>query len=192
MPAVEAGEFERRYREDPDPWRYGSSPYERAKYDRTLAAIPGGRVGDGLELGCSNGTFSELLAPRCEHLLAIDFSPEAVRLAKRRTSRLADVTVERRDARAGLPPGRFDLIVCSEILYYWDRPDVEAFCASALRALGDRGCLIAVDWRGTDPEAPLDGPIVHGMLADALEPELIHTRSELHPSYLLDRWEAAA
>ena len=32
-------EFEARYQRDEDPWNFASSPYEQAKYDRTLAAL---------------------------------------------------------------------------------------------------------------------------------------------------------
>src|SRR5579859_4769288 len=65
MGAMSAAQFEARYRADPDPWGYTSSPYEREKYRATLSACGGGPFEHGLELGGSIGVFSELLAPRC-------------------------------------------------------------------------------------------------------------------------------
>ena len=46
---------------------------------------PLGRV---LEIGCSVGTFTEALAPRCSDLLAIDISKRAVERAAERLSPL--------------------------------------------------------------------------------------------------------
>ncbi len=46
-----AAEFEARYRADPDPWGYASSPYEREKYAGTLAACGPGPFAGALELG---------------------------------------------------------------------------------------------------------------------------------------------
>jgi hypothetical protein len=77
-------DFEARYQVDPDPWRYASSEYERAKYEATLAACGDGPFAEALELGASIGVFTELLAPRCERLTTIDGAPTAVAAARRR------------------------------------------------------------------------------------------------------------
>ena len=187
-PSLEAEDFERRYRSDPDPWSYETSHYEQAKYARTLTALPASPIARALELGCSNGAFTVLLAERCAGVLAADFSAEAVKLARARTDGLAGVNVERRDLRRALPPGRFDLIVCSELLYYWRREDVLAFCEAVVDSLEPGGSLLAVHWRGADPAAPLDGEAVHQLLAERLDDRLDHDRSERQPEYLLDRW----
>ena len=36
-----ADHFQRLYDVDPDPWRFGSSEYEQAKYQRTIASLGG-------------------------------------------------------------------------------------------------------------------------------------------------------
>lgn len=187
--APEAEAFDRRYRADPDPWRYDTSDYERAKYEHTLASLPDGPTADALELGCSNGAFTGLLAERCARVLAVDFSAEAVRLARLRTAGLSGVSVEHRDLRRGLPTGTFDLVLASEVLYYWERADVLAFCDSALGSLSPAGSLLVVNWRGDDPDAPLDGDSVHELLTERLEGELDHAVSEPRPGYVLDRWD---
>lgn len=190
--SAEATDFDVRYRADPDPWGYESSAYEHMKYRRTLAALPLQPVGDALELGCSNGVFTAMLAPRCESLLAVDFSAEAVCLAQRRLAEHPDVTVEQRDLRDGLPDGRFDLIVCSELLYYWEREQVLDFCHGATAILRPGGSMVAVHWRGDDPRAPLSGPAVHGILDEHLGEGFEIVLSEHQPGYLLDRWERVA
>ena len=37
------GYFDDVYRANPDPWAFATSPYEAAKYDATLAALPNAR-----------------------------------------------------------------------------------------------------------------------------------------------------
>ena len=54
------------YARDADPWKFASSDYERHKYEATLNALPMDRYVRGLEVGCSIGVFTSMLAPRCE------------------------------------------------------------------------------------------------------------------------------
>ena len=61
-------EFEKRYLEHGDVWNYETSDYERDKYSRTLDFIRSARRGNAsvLEVGCSVGVFTELLAAEFE------------------------------------------------------------------------------------------------------------------------------
>ena len=68
--------FEQLYRDDIDPWG-STSPYERAKYQATLAACGPGRS-PRLELGARSGCSRPRCAPRCRALLALDGAPTAV------------------------------------------------------------------------------------------------------------------
>jgi cyclopropane fatty-acyl-phospholipid synthase-like methyltransferase len=189
--SADAERFERAYRKDPDPWGYVESAYEREKRDRLLASVGSEPIGSALEIGCSNGVSTASLATRCERVMAIDFSPEAVRLAADRTAGLEGIEVLLRDARAGLPTGPFDLIVCSEVLYYWTREEVSAFCDSAEAALAAGGSLVAVHWRGDDRDAPLSGDAVHLLLADRLQGWTL-ADSRWSDDYVLQRWRKPA
>jgi hypothetical protein len=53
-----AAYFDALYARDPDPWRFATSDYERAKYRATLAALPGPLLGAALEVGCSIGVLT--------------------------------------------------------------------------------------------------------------------------------------
>ena len=66
--------FEARYAADPDPWDFEGSAYERAKYERTLAALGERRYASAFEAGCSIGVFTAMLADRCDELLAVDIA----------------------------------------------------------------------------------------------------------------------
>ena len=187
--APRAETFDALYRHHRDPWGYETSDYERSKCERTLTALPRPHVRHGLEMGCSIGVFTELLAPACDSLVAVDFSAVAVRAARERLGAAGHVEILCGDLRAGLPEGRFDLIVCSEVLYYWPPTDVQAWLARVRRALEPGGALVAVHWTGNDPEAPMTGPQVHRLLATEAG-GLDHTLAERHEGFLLDRFEA--
>jgi cyclopropane fatty-acyl-phospholipid synthase-like methyltransferase len=179
--------FERLARESPDPWSYASSPYEQGKYERTLEALPE-HCGRTLELGCSVGVFTRMLAPRCTSLLAVDFSPTALARARRRLSGVEHVELAQRVLPEQTPTGPFETIVCAEILYYWGVSLVADGLARIEAALAPGGTLLAVHWRGRDPRRELNGDDVHRILRE---------RSRLHweageetPDFLLDRWSA--
>src|SRR3954467_12699914 len=68
--------FEKLYLEHGDIWNYETSDYERTKYKQTMERILALRSGNAsvLEVGCSIGVFTELLAGQFEHVTAIDIS----------------------------------------------------------------------------------------------------------------------
>lgn len=153
--------FERKYRADPDPWRFASSAYEAAKYDATLAALPREAYGSALELGCSIGVLTERLAARCGTLIAVDVADEALRQARERCRHLAHVRIDRRRIPAEFPTGRFDLVVISEVGYYLSRDDLAA-CLDLVRdALEPGGHLLLVHWTPEATDYPLTGDQVH-------------------------------
>lgn len=147
--------FEGLYQSRPDPWSFATSSYEAAKYARTLAALgpPERRFARALEAGCSIGVFTELLAPRCDELVAIDASSTAVARASERLRGVPHVRVLRRTLPEELPPGPFDLIVCSEILYYWSADLLRELLAALESTLVPGGA----SWPSTGgrPPAPI-------------------------------------
>ena len=147
--------FETLYDEDIDPWRFGSSEYEREKYASSLEALPDSFYGAAVEVGCSIGIFTRLLATRCGHLLALDVADKALAQA-RQNCPLPHVTFENRSVPQDWPTGSFDLMVFSEVLYYLDRP---ALCQTALHAreqLRPGGTILLVHYLG-ETNYPLTG-----------------------------------
>lgn len=188
MNRVGVERFEEIYAGSRDPWNYLESRYELEKYRHTLSAIPP-HIEVGLELGCSIGVFTAMLAPRCLQLIGIDFSATAVAEARRRTESLPNVRIFRRDLPEEMPAGHFDLVVCSELLYYWTEDQV-LDCSSQIEArLNQGGRMVVVGWRGEDQETPLDAASVRALLE--AESSLEHVLTENHPGYLLDAWERA-
>jgi SAM-dependent methyltransferase len=184
---VDAERFERHYEASADPWNYRGSAYEHEKYAATLAALPSRRWERALEVGCSIGVFSGLLAERCEQLVAIDFSSRAVALAREHLAATTNVEVVRASFPEQVPSADWELIVCSEVLYYLD----EQTLASALQWLQEQlrcgATVLAVSWRGNGVEEPLLGDDVHDLLASKLA--AWHALDARRPGYRLDRFD---
>src|ERR1700759_4485189 len=87
--------FERRFRENADPWGFETRWYERRKYNLVLAALPQARYASAFEPGCANGAFSELLAARCDKLLCSEIATTPAAQAERRLRAYPHVKVER-------------------------------------------------------------------------------------------------
>ena len=164
-PRMGATQFERLYAASADPWDYRSSPYERQKYADTLAALPARSLGRCLEVGCSIGVFTSALAPHCERLVAIDFSARALTLAASRLEGATNVQLEQASFPEQAPPGPWDLVVCSEVLYYLDEQALRQAMAWLERHLSAGTSVVAVSWRGKGRAEPLRGDEVHDLLA---------------------------
>ena len=149
--------FEGLYAESGDPWDFETSEYEQKKYARTLAVLGGRTFRRALEAGASIGVFTEMLASRCDELLAVDVSERAVAAARRRLTRRRHVRVERRTLPEEMPHGPFDLIVASEVLYYFPREEMLTVLQGFERELARGGILLAVHWRRKTETYPLQG-----------------------------------
>jgi SAM-dependent methyltransferase len=182
-----AESFERLYAASPDPWRYDSSAYERGKYAATLAALDGRRYAWALEVGCSIGAFTELLADRCGALTALDFSTRAVALARARLREHTHVNVLEASFPEQAPAGEWDLVVCSEVLYYLDPPALEQAAEWLRERLLEGATVLAVDWRGPTTTEPHNGDEVHELLRERLADW--HALEGRRPGYRLDRFD---
>jgi predicted TPR repeat methyltransferase len=181
--------FERLYAESGDPWDFETSEYEQNKYTRTLAVLGERTFRRALEAGASIGVFTEMLAKRCEELLAVDVSVRAVVAARRRLSGLGHVRVERRTLPEEMPDGPFDLIVASEVLYYFPREEMLAVLQGFERELARGGTLLAVHWRRETRTYPLQGNEVHELLAQ--NTRLQNKQTIIEPDYRIDLFEDA-
>jgi peptidoglycan/xylan/chitin deacetylase (PgdA/CDA1 family) len=121
-----------------DPWGYASSDYERWKYEQTLSLLPPGPIGRALELGCAEGHFSERLARRVRRLISVDISETALRRARARCRKLPGVDFRALNLATDALPGGFDVVVCSEVLFYLP-PEVLREVAPKIAACLKRG-----------------------------------------------------
>jgi SAM-dependent methyltransferase len=165
-----SGYFDAMYQAATDPWGFDSRWYERRKYALSLALLPAERYRSAFEPGCSIGVFAELLA--------------AARAAAERTKDLPQVRVEQRELPGQWPAGRFDLIVFSELLYYFGDHDLELLLNNAVASLAPGGTLLAVHWRHLVADYPRSGDDVHGAIA--AQPGLARLVSHAEPDFLAE------
>jgi SAM-dependent methyltransferase len=126
QPSLDQEYFARVYADAADPWNFAASPYENEKYRATIDALGATRFGRAFEIGCSVGVLTAMLAARCDSLLSIDINERALAAARERCAGLGNVRFERMTFPGEAPPGRFDLIMVSEVAYYWSDADLEA------------------------------------------------------------------
>lgn len=131
-----------------------------------------------------------MLAPRCDELLAVDAVEKAVEIARERLVGQDHVRVERRTLPEEMPDGPFDLIVVSEILYYWPRETVLQALRLFEEVLAPGGVLVAVHWRKETRTYPLQGDEVHDLLVGHTRLTNVETVEE--PEYRLDVFEDRA
>jgi SAM-dependent methyltransferase len=174
----------------PDPYELEQKAYAQETYDRELAAISGRVFQRALEIGCSQGSLTGRLAERCESVLAVDVSRTAVWRARRRLAHVPGVRVERRRVPRQMPKGPFDLIVCSEVLYYWTSETLLEALPRLESALAAGGVLLALHWRGENPTRPQQADDVHDLLSG--HTGLDHALSVRERDFRLDRFDKPA
>jgi predicted TPR repeat methyltransferase len=186
MTSTHRSYFDEMYASDADPWDFETSPYEQRKYALTMASLPNPRYSSAFEPGCSVGVLTELLAGRCDRLLATDLAPVALEVARRRLAPSPHVTIEARTIPEEWPADRFDLVVLSEIAYYFSEPDLNRVLAHVVESTEPGAHVIGVHWRG-ETNYPLTGDRTHAVIEACryLEKVVHHVEAD----FVLNVWE---
>jgi 2-polyprenyl-3-methyl-5-hydroxy-6-metoxy-1,4-benzoquinol methylase len=139
-------EFENLYLEHPDPWNYKTSDYEHEKYRSTLECVLKWRRATeiALEVGCSIGIFSKMLAPHFKRFVAIDISGEAVQAAAKFNCAQENIQFIRGDLRLLNLHQQFDVIICAEVLYYIFQKNVDRVVCNLDEHLASNGIIVFV------------------------------------------------
>ena len=186
-----ADHFERLYRRNPDPWDFDTSPYEQAKYRRTLAALGDRRFTAGLEVGCSIGILTGMLAPRCDTLLGVDIVEDPLAAARSRCADRPQVRFQKMRVPAEWPTQRFDLIVFSEVLYFLSRADIDRCAEQVLASVLPGAMVVLVNWLGPTDD-PTSGDEAAERFIHATIGPLRIRRQERYEKYRLDVLELGA
>lgn len=155
--------FDAVYAANPDPWGFETSDYERDKYAATLATLPRARYRNAFEIGCSIGVLTEKLAARCDTLLSIDVSRQALEKARERCRRFPWVRFALMRVPREFPRELFDLVLLSEVGYYLSLPDLARAREEIIARLEPGGHLLLVHWTPHVPDYPLTGDEVHDL-----------------------------
>jgi trans-aconitate methyltransferase len=188
-PAVDATKcnaFERKYQEQADPWNFAHSAYERERYRTILGALSEARYACIYEPGCSVGVLTERLSRIAARVVATDFAPSAVEQARRRCAGSSNTQIEVADVRHYRPAPAPDLILFSEIGYYFPLPELRRLGIFLAGQLIPGGELVASHWLGHSEDHVLHGDAVHEQLRSALPLQWV--RGSCHGDFRIDCW----
>jgi len=108
-----------------------------------IAALPP-NMKHALEIGCGLGDFSRALAKSAEHVLAIDISPEMIRIARERSLDQHEIEFKVIDFNEWeAPVDYFDCVVCLMTLHYLP---IEKTLVKIRKTLRPGGVLIVIDF----------------------------------------------
>ena len=183
--SVPLDHFEALYARTPNPWGYETNAYEQEKYRRTLSLLPCERYARGLELGCSIGVMTTLLALRCDELVGVDGVPAAVEAARQRLRDKPHVHIVQGQLPSEMPQGTFDLIVLSEVLYFFVDEDLTIITDFVIQRLRAGGTCILVNFRG-DTESPQTGDDAANFVIERCAATMPVAAQFRHENYRID------
>lgn len=180
--------FQNMYAASNDPWDFETSAFERRKYALTVGTLTKECYRNAFEPGCSVGVLSELLSSRCERLLVTDIIPSALARASVRLEPYVNVVVEQRAIPESWPNDTFDLVVLSELAYYFDAETLRKTISLVARSTERGGHVLGVHWRG-ETDYPLSGDGAHEVISENINlRRIVH---HLEKEFVIDLWERA-
>ena len=98
---------------------------------------------NALEVGCGTGAFARRLAERAQHVVALDLSPEMIRVARSRSAKFSNLNFHVADAvEWGFPDKYFDCIAAIATLHHLP---LRKMIMKLKEALKPGGVLIILD-----------------------------------------------
>ncbi len=146
---------------------YAADPREAGKFKRTVEAVGVGPHARILEIGCGPGLAARSLALLGREYLGVDASPVAVELANERLDPIEGAMALIGRLPDGLPPGPFDVVVCSDVLYYLTPDELDRSIRAIMQRMDPCGVFVAVHHRH-DIGLAMTGATVHQRLRAAM------------------------
>jgi 2-polyprenyl-3-methyl-5-hydroxy-6-metoxy-1,4-benzoquinol methylase len=158
-----------------------------------MAMLPHTAYRHAFEPGCSVGVLTELLTTRCAHVTATDTVSAARREAERRltaTGRRHQVTLRCASLDAGWPAGDFDLVVLSEVAYYFSADALRGLLDTEVPRLAQGTTVLAAHWRHPVSGYPLTGEQANEIIGATQG--LHHLARYADPDVVIDVFDTAA
>ena len=139
-----------------------------------------------MDIGCGKGTFSRRLAEQSRSVLALDLSPEMIRLARSGSASFANIDFQLADVMSlDLPPGEFDCVASIATLHHLPLREALKKMKAALKP---GGILLILDlYKASGLRDTLMNPVA---IAVSVALRLIHHRRLLPPRDVRAAWKA--
>ncbi|MGF1563546.1 MAG: class I SAM-dependent DNA methyltransferase [Geminicoccaceae bacterium] len=131
-----------KFYEREDPWQFSQTIEDQVRTSIILDFVRHGQFRRALDIGCGEGWLTKVIAGHVEHILGFDLSERAINRAIAKD--IPNATFFAHDLRelAALESG-YDLILCSESLYYLaDEAERRSAVAAMYDLLTDDGLVI--------------------------------------------------
>jgi SAM-dependent methyltransferase len=151
-PWLRPSRFQREYIKT-DPWGYETSVGQARLLcaARLLDSVARGRrFRSAIEISCGEGAFTQILAERCEDLLAVDFAPVALARASQRRDWDGRVKFRQWDLLRDQLNAQFDLATLMDLLGYFHTRQIKAACEKVVGLLCPGGNLLMTDVKQSD------------------------------------------
>lgn len=178
--------FEAQYASTDDPWKFETSPYEQSRYECILRSLSRKHYAAVYEPGCSIGVLTAKLAAIADQVIATDIAPRAVLHARVRCKDLSNVALSCDDVTTFTPQVAPDLLIFSEIGYYFDAGELTRAASRLAELLLPPGEFVAAHWLGSSADHMLHGDEVHDILKACLP--LKWVKGERYARFRIDCW----
>ena len=136
MSSVEA-DFDRLALLDEEGWTANN------QYHSSLLKFVPENCEEALEIGCGTGAFARELARRCRRVVALDLSPEMIRVARSRSAQFDNLEFQLADAMTwSFPQSHFDFICSIATLHHLEQRELFVKMRDALKP---GGVLVVLD-----------------------------------------------
>lgn len=111
-------------------------------HDSLLRYVPE-NCENALEIGCGTGAFARALAKRCRRVVALDLSPEMIRVARARSTQFENLEFELADAVTwDFPRSHFDYVCSIATLHHLEQRELLVKIRESLKP---NGVLVILD-----------------------------------------------
>ncbi len=144
-----------------DPWLYEDDEVSKRRKSLILGLLRPAPVRAMLEIGCASGWMTRDLALRAEKLVAVDCSPNALRMARERCQDRSNVEFAELDLLKDPIEGRFEVVVCAGVLNFFPRAAQAAIRAKIVGAVEPGGLLLLEHLQDLQPGYEVSGRELH-------------------------------
>jgi ubiquinone/menaquinone biosynthesis C-methylase UbiE len=161
--------------------------HSRHYYPYLLDHVPQG-CERALDIGCGTGSFTRLLAARSREVVALDFAPRMIEVARERSRGISNIDFRVADARTWEFPVRaFDCVASIATMHHLP---LESMLATMRRAVRAEGALLVLDLY--EPQGAVDRLVNLAAVPAHVVLKLVKTGRLRSPRPVREAWAAHA